>query len=63
MNSSRLQRRGFFYGNDGNNNINVGSAGKSVSVTGLAAQTVIAHADATNLLLVSSKAGDDKINA
>ncbi len=51
------------YGNDGNNNINVGSAGKSVSVTGLAAQTVIAHADATDLLIVASKAGDDKINA
>ena len=51
------------YGNDSSNIINVGSVGKTVSITGLAAQTVVTHADATDFLIVSSKAGDDKINA
>jgi Ca2+-binding RTX toxin-like protein len=51
------------FGNDNKNNIGIGSAGTAVSVTGLSAQTVVSHADATDLLIVASQAGNDKVNA
>jgi Ca2+-binding RTX toxin-like protein len=53
----------FVDGSGGNDSINVGLAGKAVSVTGLSAQVVLARAEAADFLSVSSGDGDDKINA
>ncbi len=53
----------FVAGSGGNNSINVGLAGKAVSVTGLPAQVLLARAEAADFLAVTGEGGDDKINA
>src|SRR6185369_17195190 len=50
-------------GTAGNDTINVSGAGTSVSVTGLAAQLDITHAEAGDLLTIDAGAGNDTINA
>ena len=50
-------------GSTGDDAITVSESGGVVSVSGLAAQTTIVHADATDRLVVSGLAGADVINA
>ena len=50
-------------GTNSNNSINVGLVGKNIAVTGLAAVTTIAGAEASDGLTVNGLAGDDKIGA
>lgn len=53
----------FVGGSSGNDSISIGLAGKAVSVTGLSAQVLLAHAEAADVLFVNSGNSDDKINA
>lgn len=53
----------FVAGSGGNNSINVGLAGKAVSVTGLPAQLLLTRAEAADFLAVTGEDGDDKINS
>jgi Ca2+-binding RTX toxin-like protein len=50
-------------GTAGNDTINVVGAGTSVSVTGLAAQVDITHAEAGDVLTINAGAGNDTISA
>ncbi|HEX2891554.1 calcium-binding protein [Vineibacter terrae] len=50
-------------GSDAGDQITVSAAGSVVTVSGLAAQVTIDHADATDALVINGQGGDDIINA
>jgi Ca2+-binding RTX toxin-like protein len=50
-------------GTAGNDHVNVTTSGSTITVSGLAEQVTIAHAEASDLLLISGGTGNDTIDA